>query len=834
MNDNPRKTDWLSKRMDQWAGFVVRHPWLIIVVSVAIALTGGYLASHIGIRSDFKELLPEHEQSVIDAEAISKRMGGMGTLIIELTGGEIKNMQRFADDLAAKLKTYPEKEVRFVDYKVDTQREFFEKHKWLYLSLDELSELNDGITDRLSKEKLKATGMYIDLEEGEEGAGEELDFKKKREEYERKTKKFDKYIDDYITNEEGTTLLVVIKTPGSATSVKFAGRIVKKVEKDILALNPGSYDPKMEYYLTGGLKTLGEEYYALRDDIIVVSNICVGLVLLAVALYYRSLRMTMILSIGLLAGVLTTMGLTYLRIGYLTAATAFLSSIVAGNGINYGIYFLARYMEERTQGKPIQETLSRSLSGTVRSVSIASAAAGASYLSLMATDFRGFNQFGFIGGTGMLICLLFALTLDPALAVIMERYFPPKRENRKDLEKGRIFSHGAAWLVENHPKKIFWGGVALTLASTVILAFFLRDPFEYNYRKLRNQYSEKSGSGHHSGKAEKILGERSSPHIILADNFEQVQALKTELEKYTETAEDPDKYVIKNVKTVYDYLPGTQKEQKKKIWLLQEIRQKIVDNDFSFLDKEDLDLLHELTPPAGIQPVTMDDLPDEIMRKFIEDNGTRGTPIYVYMRDGMSVWRGRDLMKFAAVVREIKIPSGETVRSSGHSVIFSDMLRYVSDEGPWATLGAFLFVTLVIVVSFRNAAHSIILTLAMLSGVILQLGLAIVFGQKINFLNYIAIPIEFGIGVDYSVNLYTRYLQEGPGSIGRVLRSTGGAVMITSLTTIIGYGALWLSLNGAINSFGTLANMGEYTCLAVAVLILPAYLVLYRGGLKKE
>ena len=118
----------------------------------------------------------------------------------------------------------------------------------------------------------------------------------------------------------------------------------------------------------------------------------------------------------------------------------------------------------------------------------------------------------------------------------------------------------------------------------------------------------------------------------------------------------------------------------------------------------------------------------------------------------------------------------------------------------------------------------------MATGVVLMMGVAVALGQKINFLNYIAIPIQFGIGVDYSVNIYSRYLEEGRGAIGRVLRSTGGAVMITSSTTIIGYGAMWFSINGAINTFGTLANIGEVTCLAAAVLLMPAYLAVFRGG----
>jgi len=117
-----------------------------------------------------------------------------------------------------------------------------------------------------------------------------------------------------------------------------------------------------------------------------------------------------------------------------------------------------------------------------------------------------------------------------------------------------------------------------------------------------------------------------------------------------------------------------------------------------------------------------------------------------------------------------------------------------------------------------------------LIGVGLIAGLSMAALVVFHFLNYIAIPIQFGIGVDYSVNLYSRFLQEGKGSIVRVLRTTGGAVMITSLTTIIGYGALWFSLNGAINTFGTLANLGEVTCLMAAIFILPAYLSIFRQG----
>jgi len=100
------------------------------------------------------------------------------------------------------------------------------------------------------------------------------------------------------------------------------------------------------------------------------------------------------------------------------------------------------------------------------------------------------------------------------------------------------------------------------------------------------------------------------------------------------------------------------------------------------------------------------------------------------------------------------------------------------------------------------------------------------FGWKINFLNFIALPITFGIGVDYSVNIFGRFF-EGAGertSAGllRVLNESASAVILCSLTTSIGYGSLLLSGSQAFTSFGTLAVAGEIACIVAAVLAVPA------------
>jgi hypothetical protein len=96
----------------------------------------------------------------------------------------------------------------------------------------------------------------------------------------------------------------------------------------------------------------------------------------------------------------------------------------------------------------------------------------------------------------------------------------------------------------------------------------------------------------------------------------------------------------------------------------------------------------------------------------------------------------------------------------------------------------------------------------------------------VNFLDFVALPITIGIGIDYAVNIVVRSRQDGGGSPRRALATTGGAVALCSFTTIVGYGSLILSANRGIRSFGLAAILGEITCIAAALFLAPALLQL--------
>jgi predicted RND superfamily exporter protein len=106
---------------------------------------------------------------------------------------------------------------------------------------------------------------------------------------------------------------------------------------------------------------------------------------------------------------------------------------------------------------------------------------------------------------------------------------------------------------------------------------------------------------------------------------------------------------------------------------------------------------------------------------------------------------------------------------------------------------------------------------------------------KVNFLDFVALPITIGIGVDYGVNMVARAAQwSGPWAGRHALLTTGPVVMLCSYTTTVGYASLLFSQNRGIKSFGLSAMIGELTCITAAMLLAPAMIDYREAGAARE
>jgi predicted RND superfamily exporter protein len=183
------------------------------------------------------------------------------------------------------------------------------------------------------------------------------------------------------------------------------------------------------------------------------------------------------------------------------------------------------------------------------------------------------------------------------------------------------------------------------------------------------------------------------------------------------------------------------------------------------------------------------------------------------------------LFRWADSYRESKLPDDSVVLGSGRAVIYADMWAAVIHDVPYALGYSFAACVIVVLIAFRGGRAAFAILAALLVGIGWMMGLLVLMKVKLQFLNFIALPITFGIGVDYAVNIVARYVREGAGGIGTAVKETGGAVILCSMTTTLGYLALVGSMNKAVRNLGLVAVLGEVTCLLAAVIVLPAALI---------
>jgi hypothetical protein len=223
-------------------------------------------------------------------------------------------------------------------------------------------------------------------------------------------------------------------------------------------------------------------------------------------------------------------------------------------------------------------------------------------------------------------------------------------------------------------------------------------------------------------------------------------------------------------------------------------------------------------------PIGVADLPERVARPFTERDGTRGRIVFIVPKSGFSVWDAHYLMRWADSFRSTTLPTGEVILGSGSAVIFADMIKTVGEDMPKAILLSSAGSILIILLAFRFRRQALGVFLPWLGGLVGLLAFMYWANIKLNFLNFVTLPITIGIGAEYAHNLMQRYRIEGPDRLYHVVVETGGAVILCSLTTTLGYLALTLSINRGIVSFGLAAAVGELTCVVAAVLFLPAVL----------
>jgi predicted RND superfamily exporter protein len=812
----------------------IRRPVVPLVVVGIITVFFGYFASKLELRTQYEALLPENAPSVVELRRVRERTAGSQVALLLLEGDDTRQLRAMGDALLPALRALGPDTVTTAADGIHAGRDFLEHRAGLFLDTAELESLKADVDRRWDYEVSKAEGSLLDENEAPPPGFSPEELKSRFSKKLRGGKDgrgIDAYPDGYFQSDDGKALVVVVRSPitaGDLPRITHAVKRIKETVKEVQASHPDFSPIRVSY--AGELVSASVEYGVIRGDLMSVGVEGVCFVLLVVLLYFRRLRALFVMGATIIVGLIWTFGLTQLVIGHLNTATGFLVSIVAGNGINVGILYQSRYFEERQKGVLPAQALRTAVLATWQPTVIAAIAAAASYGSLLVIGFRGFRDFGFIAAVGMLLCWVVKTLMVPPLLILTDRWSPMEKSKRDGLvaklrSNGLSYGNVAAGLVARAPRVLLAGGLLVAVIGAVATAQYVRhDPMEYDLRKVQNDRSKTEALYRAGDYADKVLGSSQGAMVVVTDTPAEARELMEKLQARYDAAPEGDKPFVA-LHSLWSFIPSSQEEKLPTFLALGE--RLLRARERGFINDTDWTKIEPMLPPPDLRPFGIEDLPASLATPFTEANGTRGTIVAIEPQAGSS----NDLhylIRYSNSFRETTLDSGKVIRGSGRAVIFADILNAIARDAPRAIAVSLAMTLLTVFITFGKNSYCASVLLALLMG-ICGVGAFLYFThQRLNFMNFVALPITFGIGVDYAVNVIQRYRADGGTNILSALRTTGGAVMLCSLTTTVGYLALISSLNQAIRSLGLIAVIGELACVLAAVLALPAFWLLHE------
>ncbi len=807
---------------------MLRHRW-VLAVSALLLLISGYRTAltYSSLKSELEELLPRSAPSVSAIAELRRRLPGIRFLgvVIEIDEPEQSaSAERFLDQLAERVRAYPPDLMRSVRLDTSAERAFAERYALQLMDPSDVRRLRESVEARRDFEVSRAMGSDLD-DDDPDNKPPEIPLEELKRKYEARfggsvaLRKSDRFI-----SPDGKAQALLVQTSSQSTGFEYDARLLERVQADVAALGGAPRGTRLGY--AGDVATRVEETHGLATDL-GVSSLVVGLLVIGgLVWFYRSWAALVVLFVPLMLGTcagFALVALPPLSIRYLNTNTAFLGSIVVGNGINSGIMLLARVQEELAIGRPVRAAVVTGIVESWRATFAAALASAASYASLIFTDFRGFNQFGWIGSFGIVMCWVTVYLLLPPLCVLLgERLRPPAPAASAVSAAPRPSIAGrVAELTMRYRRTVLVALVALAAVSVAGLVDRRGDWIEYDLSKLRRKDSWENGERYWGKRMDAATGRYLTPTVVMAADARDVPRLEARLLDLMKSGGAGD--LIAEVRSSQQILPDARVESIAEAKLLKaaitpKLRAQLKESERSQLDTA----LSE----ASLVPLSAADLPEALVAGLRERDGVIGRSVLIFPKVGGGTWQAERLAAFA---RDVRAAAGEaSAIAAGPLLLSSDLAHAMREDGPRVTLLSFACVIAICIGAFgvvgRQAwIFSGMSVATLLLGVTFMLGMLAWTGAKLNFSNFVALPITFGIAADYSINMLRRFQSEGE-STDEGLSETSGALALCSAMTVIGWGALLLVENQALFSFGVFAISGELTSLATAVLALPAFL----------
>ncbi|MBZ0160682.1 MAG: MMPL family transporter [bacterium] len=699
----------------------------------------------------------------------------------------------------------------------------------------------------------------------------------------------------YLWSDNKQLLFVLATVKADTTSLHKFERPIQSIRREIRSLQ--SRYPGVKAGVTGGPALEYDEVTAAQRDSGLMTLVSLGGVALLVVLVFRSVVRPVMGLIALVMGVCWAFGFAAVTVGHLNMMSMVLAPMLIGIGMDYGIHLVARYEEERGGGHTVHESLEQAFEGAGPGILHAAITTSVGLFALLLTGVGVLQELGLITGCGLLLTLVSTFVVLPPLLLLWDKRSAVDGSARRAVAAAEghaieVKIGEAHFPLPHLPKPPDFMEFCYRRPRTVLLlstigtlaALYAMNRIEFDGNVLHLQ-----AEGTESVDWElKIIrqSERSNIYgVILAESLEEVRTKTKTLEALPS---------VSRVESIAMLIP---EDQERKLMLARELKPLLSGVDLSKLSRlepVDLDeLLNTLQrikakmlaaedaekwtgkekPPleqmarvrslvdrferriqqrgntevrrrltifqdklfddfydkmsrldsaVASGSVGLDDVPNDLKKQFVGRDGSY--LIRVYPKG--DPWEFATQITFVSELRSVDPDAvGDPVK--GFEVI-SAMKRGYQHVAIYALIG----VAALFLLNLRDLRYFLLAKVPLLIGAIWIAGLMELFHLKFNLANLIIIPLIVAPGVENGLLIIHRFREEGEAAI--LPKSIGKGVVLSSLTTMIGFGSLLMAHHRGAYSIGLLVTLGVGAVLLVSVVVLPALLtVVARHPSKK-
>jgi predicted RND superfamily exporter protein len=836
----------LATALERAARVAARHPFRVVFAAAALAGLAAFSAAHLELRADLTDLLPSSVEEIEGLGAVRETLGGMDYAVVLLwtETPDPDLLDRAAERLTRHLGERPEL-VRRIRGGIEPDErkffgEFFLEHAFLYLSREEVekaleilseegivrameenarlidSPLPNAVEERIVQDPLNLLESVFLPHFEKRFGGLSLDFASGR-----------------FLSPDGHAALLQVWGRGTARDVAFSRRFVQHVRRSEEAMRSdlGADADRLEVGLTGGYPVAVASQASIRGDLIVTAAGSFLCVLAIFFLAFRRISINLTVGLPLALGVLAAFGACAAVFGFrMTAVAAAFGSILVGLGVDFPIHLYSRYAEERRGGRAGPDALARAWRMTGPGVAVAGLTTAVAFGILCLADFRGLVEVGCLVALGLLALGGSMFLLLPALVTLAE--------GSRAAPKGFAFGISALdRLLGSHPGVLLAVPALAALAAAVFLAVRGLPSFDLDTGQLRSAMPEIDRT---NARIEKHCGVGLGPILLVSRGTGRSEALT----RAAEAAGALDPLLLSGKvaglagPSLYIPPPSVARHASERLRsavnpeaVIRILERELGRHDFevepfrSSLDRLRQSLITCRKGPVGAPSVEARH--GRILDPFVT-SGTEGfravTVVYLPAAASapMRLAAAGEIRKAvdAGNVRDTVVTGMELLIVRLRDLVVEDFLPLTALAAALVGAMTFLF--------FRRLLWVALALLPVTLGFVLTLGAMQVLGLGLNFLNVIVLPMIFGLGVDDGIHFVARLRQSESNDPHAALRSAGVPILITSLTTMVGFGSLVLAENPGLRSIAYVAVIGIAACLVCSVVLLPALVALVR------